>query len=213
VNSPKTIVGDIFISLKIIYILIAKLTSKLNLTTGTIHEKVNGKGYFYSWKDPSTAAVEEDWLGGRNYCRQRCMDLVSLETSAENELIKRRIVEGKVKNIILIFCPVMNGYIQWNGRMYSGQPRFDSLLGHESYPLPPSPCHIQNVSDGNPDTYAEDTGRPMQHWGNGARGRCLHKTFSDLLCMPLCFTPSTILYFEYSVVSLLQGHLGSHFIP
>ncbi|PNF19019.1 hypothetical protein B7P43_G11808 [Cryptotermes secundus] len=61
----------------------------------TIHERVNGKGYFYSWKDPRTATVEEDWLGGRNYCRQRCMDLVSLETSTENEFIKRRIVEGR----------------------------------------------------------------------------------------------------------------------
>nr|CAD7405211.1 unnamed protein product [Timema cristinae] len=64
-----------------------------------IHERFNGKGYFFSWKDPRTANTEEDWLGGRNYCRQRCMDLVSLETSAENEFIKRKIVEGNVKYI------------------------------------------------------------------------------------------------------------------
>jgi hypothetical protein len=112
-NCPETILEDIFISLKIIYLLIDKLILKLNLITGTIHEKLNGKGYFFSWKDPRTATVEEDWLGGRNYCRQRCMDLVSLETSTENEFIKRRIVEGKVRNIIrvLIVCPVMNGYL------------------------------------------------------------------------------------------------------
>lgn len=39
---------------------------------------------------------EEDWLGARNFCRQRCMDAVSVETSPENEWIKQRIVDGKV---------------------------------------------------------------------------------------------------------------------
>lgn len=55
-----------------------------------------GKGYLFSWREPSLKGVEEDWLGARNYCRQRCMDLVSLETSAENEWIKERIVRDKV---------------------------------------------------------------------------------------------------------------------
>lgn len=50
----------------------------------------------FSWREPSLQGVEEDWLGARNYCRQRCMDLVSLETSAENEWIKERIVRDKV---------------------------------------------------------------------------------------------------------------------
>ena len=31
------------------------------------------------------------------------MDLVSLETSAENDFIKRRVTEGKVKNTVFIF--------------------------------------------------------------------------------------------------------------
>lgn len=42
------------------------------------------------------AGVEEDWLGARNYCRQRCMDSVSVETSPENEWVKQRIVSDKV---------------------------------------------------------------------------------------------------------------------
>lgn len=45
------------------------------------------------------AGKEEDWLGARNFCRQRCMDLVSVETSPENEWIKQRIVEGKVSSL------------------------------------------------------------------------------------------------------------------
>ncbi|KAJ9583435.1 hypothetical protein L9F63_022221 [Diploptera punctata] len=58
-----------------------------------IHERFKGKGYFFSWKDPHTANLEVDWLDGRNYCRQRCMDLVSLETNSENEFIKKRKVK------------------------------------------------------------------------------------------------------------------------
>lgn len=52
--------------------------------------------YFFSWRDPALKGVEEDWLGARNYCRQRCMDSVSLETSNENEWIKARMVNEKV---------------------------------------------------------------------------------------------------------------------
>lgn len=56
--------------------------------------------YFFSWRDPSLTGVEEDWLNVRNYCRQRCMDSVSLETSAENEWVKKRIVDAKVSFFI-----------------------------------------------------------------------------------------------------------------
>lgn len=65
------------------------------IVSGTIHERFNGKGYYYSWADPRTNGQEVDWLSGRNFCRQRCMDLVSLETSAENEFIKSRIVQSE----------------------------------------------------------------------------------------------------------------------
>lgn len=109
INCPETILEDIgylYYWTTYFFNWISKLDLILNSIIGTIHEKVNGKGYFYSWKDPRTATVEEDWLGGRNYCRQRCMDLVSLETSTENEFIKRRIVEGKVRSIILVFHPL-----------------------------------------------------------------------------------------------------------
>ncbi|XP_045472260.1 uncharacterized protein LOC123679000 [Harmonia axyridis] len=65
-----------------------------------IHERTpDGKGYFFSWREPQTRGVEKDWLDGRNFCRERCMDLISLETSAENEWIKQRIVSENVKYI------------------------------------------------------------------------------------------------------------------
>lgn len=52
--------------------------------------------YFFSWRDPQLKGVEEDWLTARNYCRRRCMDSVSLETSLENEWIKQRVVGENV---------------------------------------------------------------------------------------------------------------------
>ncbi|XP_063701274.1 uncharacterized protein LOC134831472 [Culicoides brevitarsis] len=65
-----------------------------------IHERApDGKGYFFSWRDPNLKGVEEDWLSARNYCRQRCMDTVSTETSPENEWIKQKLVDEKVKYI------------------------------------------------------------------------------------------------------------------
>lgn len=60
--------------------------------------------YFFSWRDPALQGVEEDWLGARNFCRQRCMDSVSLETSNENDWIKQRIVDGKVSEIFYFIC-------------------------------------------------------------------------------------------------------------
>ncbi|XP_014240141.1 uncharacterized protein LOC106661352 [Cimex lectularius] len=64
-----------------------------------VHETHDGKGYFFSWKDPATAGQEEDWLGVRNWCRQRCMDSVSLQTSSENEYIKDHLRQDKIKYI------------------------------------------------------------------------------------------------------------------
>uniref|UniRef100_A0A1B0F071 Putative secreted protein n=1 Tax=Lutzomyia longipalpis TaxID=7200 RepID=A0A1B0F071_LUTLO len=67
-----------------------------------IHERApDGKGYYFSWKDPAYQGKEKDWLAVRNFCRQMCMDSVSLETSPENEWIKQKIVEAKVSST---FC-------------------------------------------------------------------------------------------------------------
>lgn len=69
-----------------------------------IHERApDNKGYFFSWRDPALQGVEEDWLGARNFCRKRCMDSVSLETSNENEWIKKRMVEEKVNLLDFYF--------------------------------------------------------------------------------------------------------------
>ena len=44
--------------------------------------------YWFSWQDPSLANQKWDWFNARNYCRKRCMDLVSFETEAEYNWVK-----------------------------------------------------------------------------------------------------------------------------
>ncbi|ERL87951.1 hypothetical protein D910_05339 [Dendroctonus ponderosae] len=64
----------------------------------SIHELgPDGKGYFFSWRDPALATAQYDWLDARNYCRRQCMETISLETSVENEWIKERLVKDKVR--------------------------------------------------------------------------------------------------------------------
>ncbi|XP_075235867.1 uncharacterized protein LOC142332987 [Lycorma delicatula] len=64
-----------------------------------LHEKFQGKGYYFSWKDQATDKQEEDWLGARNWCRTRCMDLVSLQMSNKNDYIKSHLIRDNVKYI------------------------------------------------------------------------------------------------------------------
>ena len=60
-----------------------------------------------TWRsnDPSVQRANWDWFNARNYCRKRCMDLVSIETQAEYEWLKERIA-GKLehKQKIKIIC-------------------------------------------------------------------------------------------------------------
>ena len=69
----------------------------------------NGRNYWFSWQDTNsrvsisclTIKIEKrkhflyqvrntkwDWFNARNYCRKRCMDLVSFETQAEYDWVK-----------------------------------------------------------------------------------------------------------------------------
>ena len=51
-----------------------------------------------------------DWLEARNICREYCMDLVSIETPSENDLLEELIKGGKTNKyaflpgIAMEFC-------------------------------------------------------------------------------------------------------------
>lgn len=54
-----------------------------------------GHNYFYSGHVPAHANQRGDWLDGRNICREYCMDLVSIETQEENNMIFKLIQQSK----------------------------------------------------------------------------------------------------------------------
>ncbi|KAL0849004.1 hypothetical protein ABMA28_013381 [Loxostege sticticalis] len=58
-----------------------------------------GHNYFYSGHVPELANKKFDWLDGRNICREYCMDLVSMETQEENNLIFKLIQQNDVPYI------------------------------------------------------------------------------------------------------------------
>jgi len=52
-----------------------------------IHEERFGKAYHFSWLEagPNT---KFDWEGARNYCREFCMDSVTIDSKAESKWVK-----------------------------------------------------------------------------------------------------------------------------
>jgi len=50
------------------------------------HMTWNGHNYFLSWREPWHKFEDWDWFNGRNFCRDRCMDLVSFDTPGEFQL-------------------------------------------------------------------------------------------------------------------------------
>merc|ERR1712203_1357194 len=48
----------------------------------------HGGHSWFSGDEENFTDHKVDWLDGRNICREYCMDLVSLETPTENELIE-----------------------------------------------------------------------------------------------------------------------------
>ncbi len=65
------------------------------------HFEFNGKSYWVSWFSNESALrnARWNWFTGRNYCRKMCMDMVSLETKAEQDFIHRFLAASNVNNI------------------------------------------------------------------------------------------------------------------
>merc|ERR1712080_470284 len=53
-------------------------------------QRFGGHLYWFSWQDtdPSIRNTKWDWFNARNYCRKRCMDLVSFESKQEYDWVK-----------------------------------------------------------------------------------------------------------------------------
>jgi hypothetical protein len=71
----------------------------VSLFSGPITFTYNDHGYFYSGDVEAHAEDKVDWLEARNICREYCMDLVSIETPSENDLLEELIKGGKTQNL------------------------------------------------------------------------------------------------------------------
>ena len=60
------------------------------------HGKLGSHHYFLSWREPWNKFEDWDWFNGRNFCRERCMDLVSFETAHEFKMFQEVMVAGKL---------------------------------------------------------------------------------------------------------------------
>jgi len=59
--------------------------------------RFGGRNYYMSWQDSSARVrnTKWDWFNARNYCRKRCMDLVSFESQQEYDWVKG-FIDGSV---------------------------------------------------------------------------------------------------------------------
>ena len=87
------------------------------------HFAFNGKSYWVSWasSDPLLRNARWNWFTGRNYCRKMCMDMISLETKAEEDWMYDLMKVSGIKDV------------HTSGRLCDGevegcdQPRFQPL--------------------------------------------------------------------------------------
>merc|ERR1719309_1303795 len=57
------------------------------------HFEFGNHNYFFSGDEAPFKKIKYDWLDGRNFCREYCMDLVSLETERESDYIQNWLKE------------------------------------------------------------------------------------------------------------------------
>lgn len=54
-------------------------------------------GYYISWLEKDTRNLFLNWLDARNWCRDRCMDLISMETPEEIQLVRNLMLKWKIE--------------------------------------------------------------------------------------------------------------------
>jgi hypothetical protein len=52
------------------------------------HTATKGSSYYFAWLEKDTRNLFLNWLDARNWCRERCMDLISMESPEEIQLVR-----------------------------------------------------------------------------------------------------------------------------
>jgi len=64
-----------------------------------IHFRMGTNGFYASWLEKDTRNLFLNWLDARNWCRDRCMDTISMETSDEIKTVKLLMKQANVKYV------------------------------------------------------------------------------------------------------------------
>ena len=71
--------------------------------------KWENHNYFLSWREPWHKFEDWDWFNGRNFCRDRCMDLVSFDTPEEFRIFAAIMKAGtQTKHFYTFFQAIFN---------------------------------------------------------------------------------------------------------
>jgi len=62
-----------------------------------INFRIGKTGYYASWLERDTRNLFLNWLDARNWCRDRCMDLISMESAEEIKTVKRMMQQKNIK--------------------------------------------------------------------------------------------------------------------
>jgi len=65
------------------------------------HQRFGGKSYWFAWDSNEDVLKNArwNWFTARNYCRKRCMDLVSFESSGEQDFVGRNMKRAGVREV------------------------------------------------------------------------------------------------------------------
>merc|ERR1711988_1590058 len=77
----------------------AKLCAERRDKVGEV--EFGGKSYWFSWNSDESVLrnARWNWFTARNYCRKRCMDLISIESRGEQDFIGREMKRAGVREI------------------------------------------------------------------------------------------------------------------
>ena len=85
----------------------------IHFNLGTSHGKLGKHHYFLSWREPWNKFEDWDWFNARNFCRERCMDLVSFETAHEFQMFKEVMIAGNRNNYFQCSLQSYNVLMNW----------------------------------------------------------------------------------------------------
>eukprot|EP00095_Tigriopus_kingsejongensis_P001575 maker-scaffold907_size82601-snap-gene-0.24 protein:Tk01575 transcript:maker-scaffold907_size82601-snap-gene-0.24-mRNA-1 annotation:"c-type lectin precursor" len=73
--------------------------ARLPTHAGKTHFTRDGKNYHLSWLELGKS-LEFTWEGARNYCRKFCMDSITIDSQAENEMVKTILRRGNELQVL-----------------------------------------------------------------------------------------------------------------